>query len=70
MLWSLALSEHYHSYQDDLLFMLLNVHGTRHGKTQSVATGTAHKLKLDESAETSQRVSGGACMARNAAERN
>jgi hypothetical protein len=39
-------------------------------KTQSVATGTAHKLKLDESAENSQRASGAACMARNVVQRN
>jgi hypothetical protein len=44
----------------------LNVHGTRiRAKIQSVATGTAHKLNLDESAENSQRASGAACMARN-----
>jgi hypothetical protein len=35
-----------------------------------VATGTAHKLKLDESAENSQHPSGTACMARNVAQRN
>jgi hypothetical protein len=35
---------------------LLNVHGTRiMAKTQSVATGTAHKLKLDESARVAPR---------------
>jgi hypothetical protein len=34
-------------------------------KTQSVATGTAHKLKIDESAENSQGASSAACMARN-----
>jgi hypothetical protein len=46
----------------------LNVlHGTRIAtKTQNVATGTAHKLNLNESAENSQRASGAARMARNA----
>jgi hypothetical protein len=45
----------------------LNVHGTRIAtKTQNVATGTAHKLNLNESAESSQRASGAARMARNA----
>jgi hypothetical protein len=44
----------------------LNVHGTRIAtKTQHVATGTAHKLNLNESAENSQReIASGA--ARNA----
>jgi DNA-directed RNA polymerase subunit RPC12/RpoP len=44
----------------------LNVCGPRiYGKKQSVATGAAQKLKLDESTENSQRASGAACMARN-----
>jgi hypothetical protein len=34
-------------------------------KTRSVATGTAHKLKFDKSAENSQCTSGAACMTRN-----
>jgi hypothetical protein len=39
-----------------LVLIKLNVHGTRVAtKTQSVATGTAHKLDLNESAENSQR---------------
>jgi hypothetical protein len=37
-----------------------------HDKKQSVATGTALKLNLNESAENSQRASGAARMARNA----
>jgi hypothetical protein len=42
-------------------------HGTRIAtKTQSVATGAAHKLNLNESAEKSQRASGAARMPRNA----
>jgi hypothetical protein len=37
----------------------------KHKALRVARHGTAHKLKLDESAENSQRVSGTACMARN-----
>jgi hypothetical protein len=46
---------------------LFKLTGTRVAtKTQKVATGTAHKLNLNERAENSQRASGAARMARNA----
>jgi flagellar basal body L-ring protein FlgH len=36
-----------------------------HMERESWHNGTAHKLKLDEGAENSQRANGAACMARN-----